>query len=107
MPLVYPDFNIASLLYLKRIRTGLFYDYAVGTGNYYYNNDNIFGSGSIYYHNYQETFKSFGFELMADFFVLRIPYMISAGVQSAWNSVNESPFIEFLFNINIFGKRHM
>ena len=36
MPLAYPDFNISSLLYLKRIRTGLFYDYASGTGNYYY-----------------------------------------------------------------------
>ena len=37
-PLAYPDFNIASLLYIKRIRTSLFYDYASGTGNTYYEN---------------------------------------------------------------------
>jgi hypothetical protein len=35
-PLFYPDFNIASLLYIKRFRTSLFYDYAQGTGNTYY-----------------------------------------------------------------------
>jgi hypothetical protein len=40
---------------------------------------------------------------MADFHVLRIPYMISAGVQSAWKNANEPPSVEFLFNINIFG----
>ena len=37
LPLAYPDFNISSLLYLKRIRTGLFYDYASGPGNSFYN----------------------------------------------------------------------
>ena len=35
-------------------------------------------------HNYNESFKSFGFELLADFHILRIPFMISGGVQTAW-----------------------
>jgi hypothetical protein len=102
LPLAYPDFTVSSFLYLKRIRTGLFYDYASGTGNYYHN-DNIFGTGSDYYHNYKETFKSFGFELMADFHILRIPYMISGGVQTAWKNISEKPFFELLFNIDLFG----
>ena len=78
LPLAYPDFNLSSLLYLKRIRTGLFYDYGAGTGNYYFKNS---GSGQTLesYHNYKETFRSFGFELMADFYILRIPFMISGG----------------------------
>jgi hypothetical protein len=29
--------------------------------------------------------------------------MISGGVQSAWKNVNESPSIELLFNIDLFG----
>jgi len=102
LPLAYPDFNIASLLYLKRIRTGLFYDYALGTGNSYYKysaNGLVFD----YYNNYQETFKSFGFELMADFHIFRIPYMISAGVQTAWKKISETPTFELLFNIDLFG----
>jgi hypothetical protein len=102
LPLAYPDFNLASLLYLKRIRTGLFYDYASGPGNSLYvstpdglvplsNSSNI------------KSFKSFGMELLADFHLLRIPFMISGGVQSAWKNINESPSIEILFNIDLFG----
>lgn len=102
MPLAYPDFNISSLLYLKRIRTSVFYDYASGTGNYFLDNDPD-GISSSYYHNYNETFKSFGFELLADFHVLRIPYMISGGVQTAWKDIKQKPVFEILFNIDLFG----
>jgi hypothetical protein len=102
LPLAYPDFNLSSLLYLKRIRTGLFYDYALGTGNTYYNNT-ANGLVAVYYHDYEESFKSFGFELMADFHILRIPYMISCGVQTAWKKLSESPSFEILFNIDLFG----
>ena len=102
MPLAYPDFNISSLLYLKRIRTTLFYDYAIGTGNTYYE---ITTSGLVpsTFHNYEESFKSFGFELLADFHVLRIPFMISGGVQTVWKNINENPSFELLFNIDLFG----
>jgi hypothetical protein len=102
MPLAYPDFNIASLLYLKRIRTGFFYDYAEGPGNSIYQST-INGLIPLYKTPEMESFKSFGLELLADFHVLRIPYMISAGVQSAWKNLNEPPSIELLFNINLFG----
>jgi hypothetical protein len=99
---IYPDFNVASLLYLKRIRTALFYDYATGPGNsfYEYSANGLVplsnNSGSV-------SFKSFGLELLADFHVLRIPYMISGGIQSAWKSINGPPSIELLFNINLYG----
>jgi hypothetical protein len=101
-PIVYPDFNLASLLYLKRIRNGFFYDYASGTGNYVYDPSEG-GSGGYTYHNYTETFKSFGFELLADFYVLRIPFMISGGVQAAWKNPGEKPTFQLLFNIDLFG----
>jgi hypothetical protein len=101
-PIVYPDLNAASFLYLKRIRSGLFYDYASGTGNYHYNQSSG-GTGGITYHNYTETFKSFGIELLADFYVLRIPFMISGGVQAAWKKMGEKPSLELLFNIDLFG----
>jgi hypothetical protein len=102
LPVAYPDLNIWSLLYLKRIRTSLFYDYGSGRGNYYYGNS---ANGLILnsYHNYLESFRSFGFELMTDFHVLRIPFMISGGVQTAWKNINDSPTFEILFNINLFG----
>ena len=102
MPVAYPDFNAGSLFYLKRIRTDLFYDYASGPGNSFYGST-AKGLVPIYDNSDKVSFKSFGLELMADFHVLRIPYMISGGVQTAWMNLNERPSFKLLFNIDIFG----
>jgi hypothetical protein len=50
-----------------------------------------------------ESFKSFGFEVMSDFHLFRSPFLISAGVQSAWKDTTAPPVFEFLLNIDIFG----
>jgi hypothetical protein len=97
LPLFYPDFSIPMLIYFKRVRGGIFYDYARGNGNIYLNNN------GNYYHNYPETFKSFGGEILTDFYLLRLPLMISGGVQAAWKTLNQAPTFQFLLNINIFG----
>jgi hypothetical protein len=97
MPLLYPDLNVPGMLFLKRIRAGLFYDYGSGTGNQYYK--------ERVYHNYNEKFRSFGTEVLADFHLLRIPFMISAGLQSAWKNLNEAPVNQFLFRIDVYGFR--
>ncbi len=101
-PLLYPDFNIASLLYIKRIRTSLFYDYSQGTGNTYYENT-AGGLRSTEFHDYKETFSSAGFELIADLHLFRIPYMISSGVQTAWRRGESTPVFKFLLNFDLFG----
>jgi len=102
LPLAYPDFNISSLLYLKRIRTGVFYDYASGPGNSFYKYTPT-GLAVLYPTSNKKSLKSFGFELMADFHILRIPFMISGGVQTAWKKISETPSFELLFNIDLFG----
>jgi len=102
LPLAYPDFNIASLLYIKRIRAGLFYDYASGPGNSIYNYSTN-GLIPLYNDSGRESFSSYGVQLLADFHLFRIPFMISGGVQSAWKSFNQSPTLEMLFNIDLFG----
>jgi hypothetical protein len=101
-PLVYPDFNIGALLYMTRIRTALFYDYARGKNNYYLKSEE--GDMIVdYFTEGTESFSSFGIELLSDLYFLRIPYPISAGVQAAWKNFDEAPSFEFLFNINIYG----
>jgi hypothetical protein len=102
MPLAYPDFNISSLLYLKRIRSSLFYDYATGPGNSIYQNTSA-GIVPLSNQNSKESLKSFGIELMTDFHVLRIPFMISGGVQASWKSINVNPSFALLFSIDLFG----
>jgi hypothetical protein len=101
MPLAYPDFNLSSILYLTRIRTGFFYDYTHGTGNY------VFSSGEqtspIDYHDYGETFRSFGIQLLSDFYLFRIPFMITAGLEASWRHLGEYPHLKLLFNIDLYG----
>ena len=43
-PLFYPDWNLHSALYLKRLSIGLFYDYAYGTAPEYNNHFNALGT---------------------------------------------------------------
>ncbi|HEX2921239.1 MAG TPA: hypothetical protein VHO50_08755 [Bacteroidales bacterium] len=100
-PVAYPDFNISSLLYLKRIRSGLFYDYSRGTGNRHLVNS----ASGVYYIDVPEaeTFRSYGFELISDFHLFRIPFMISAGMQAAWTDLSGRPVISAIFNIDLYG----
>jgi hypothetical protein len=100
-PLFYPDFNISSILYLNRIRASLFYDFAAGTDNFHLTIPN----GNIPYTEIKgtETFQSFGTEILADFYLLRIPFMITGGVQAAWKSFGETPSLELIFSIDIQG----
>jgi hypothetical protein len=102
IPLAYPDLTVGSLLYLKRIRGGLFYDFASGPGNSIFKYTDS-GIVPLYNQTSRESLKSFGFELLADFHILRIPYMISGGVQTAWKFINETPSFKLLFNINLYG----
>ena len=97
MPLVYPDLNIPGLIFIQRIRSSFFYDYALASKNHYIDINE--------FHNYSETFRSFGAELMADFYLLRIPFLISSGVQTTWRTLNSPPYFELLFNINIYGMK--
>jgi hypothetical protein len=102
MPLIYPDLNISSFLYLTRVRTSLFYDHARGTDNYYLK----WVNGSLVTDSNNkgsESFSSFGFDLLSDFYLLRIPFMITGGVQTAWKAFGEAPTLELIFSIDIQG----
>jgi hypothetical protein len=94
-PLLYPDLGIGQLIYIQRLRGELFYDYALAEENYYFLEENLV-SGS-------ETFISYGSGLMADFYLLRIPFRFTAGVEAAWLPVKSEPWINYLFRIDVFG----
>jgi hypothetical protein len=102
MPLAYPDFNISSIIYLTRIRTGFFYDFTRGTGNYVVNTGGEQGI-VMEYHDYSETFRSFGIQLLSDFYLFRIPFMITSGLEASWRNPGEYPYLKLIFNIDIYG----
>lgn len=102
-PVVYPDLSLTSLFYLKRIRGGLFYDHAWGKGNRYYIRTAQGRMIQTEYHDYTESFRSYGAQLLADFHIFRIPFEISGGVQAAWRPGRETPVINAVFNMDLYG----
>ena len=95
MPLFYPDLTAGSLLYIKRIRGSLFYDHSRAVGTFDYDNRTFTGGAA--------TFSSMGAELLADFYVLRFPFEISAGAGAGYIPQEKRFFINGVFAVNIYG----
>jgi len=106
MPVAYPDFRLGGIMYMTRIRSDLFYDWSSGKDSYVFISElNDVGRRMITMenHEYRETFESFGLQLMADFYLFRIPFMISSGVEASWRAIGETPYLKMLFGVDIFG----
>lgn len=82
-PIWYPDTNIGSLIYFKRLKGGLFYDYAQGWDA----NPNV---------NY---YQSVGADLSVDFYPLRLHYEFNAGIRFSYR-LNDN---EYRVNALFFG----
>ncbi len=81
-PIAYPDWSIGPLVYMKRIRGALFYDYAVGLNP----------GGKNYY-------NSTGVELLTDVHVLRFIAPLELGVRCIYLPDQSSVAWNFLFGI--------
>ena len=106
MPVAYPDFRLGGIMYMTRIRSDLFYDWSSGKDSYVFISElNDVGRRMITMenHEYRETFESFGLQLMADFYLFRIPFMISSGVEASGRAIGETPYLKMLFGVDIFG----
>ncbi len=80
LPLFYPDWNIPYLLFFKRFRANLFYDYAFIRQNA--SDDNL---------------SSVGIELLSDFHILRLNnFTLSAGLRASYLIDQETFVIELI-----------
>ena len=94
LPIWYPDINISSIIYFKRLRGSLFYDYSRAK---------IFNTESSDFNPDYDIFTSAGGSLIMDLHFLRIRFPISLGVEYAYlPSLNRNEF-SFIFNLNVFG----
>lgn len=89
--LLYPEFSIGGIAYLKRIQTSLFADYAYLEGNFHQHNSNEFFSTHI---------NSYGMELTGDFHFLRFYAPANIGVRAAWLPEADRFSFDFLFSID-------
>lgn len=95
LPIFYPDLTAGSLLYLKRIRGSLFYDHNRAWGTYNYDTHTLTPGASDY--------NSMGAELLADFYLMRFPFEISAGAGGGYIPSESRFFVKGVFSVNIYG----
>jgi len=93
-PLFYPDWSISSLLYFKRFKADLFFDYARNKFRTYDANNQI--------NWYGENLYSYGAEITTDFNVARLMFPFTAGVRYAYQPLSSQHNVEFVFNIDFY-----
>lgn len=84
MPLAWPDWAMGSVLYLKSLTGGIFYDF--GTSR------NRLG---------KTNYSSYGVEFMADTHFFRLTYPIRLGFRTGYETQQKSMFTDLIFSIGI------
>ncbi|MGM0531212.1 MAG: TolB family protein, partial [Bacteroidota bacterium] len=92
-PLFYPDWNIPSILYIKRIKADLFQDYAVNQYQAVENNQRVWEKEALY---------SMGTEITSDFHLARFMFPFSAGVRYSYLPQLSDHRFELVFNVDFY-----
>lgn len=82
-PLLYPDFSLTSLIYLKRLKANLFFDYAEGS-----------------HEGFSTVYNSTGLDLVADVHVLRFVAPLELGCRLVYLPREQTLTPQFLFSVN-------
>jgi hypothetical protein len=90
-PIIYPDFSLGALLYLKRIRGNLFVDYMKGIEK--------FVSETVT--SKPEYPLSQGLELYADYHIFRFIFELSSGVRLVYFPHENTFGAQMLFTVNL------
>ena len=84
-PLFYPDWSLGSLIYFKRFRAGLHYEYASIKS----------------YDSFRHDFHFAGVSILSDLHVLRFVAPVSLGCKALYNfQTQKISSVEFLYSIN-------
>jgi|WetSurMetagenome_2_1015567.scaffolds.fasta_scaffold04564_5 hypothetical protein len=91
-PFGYPDLSIGPVLYLKRLRANLFFDWS-----HVVDLRKRTSGGTV---SFTGNYRSFGFEALADFHLLRIIFPFTAGFRYGYVKNSSIPFTELLFRMD-------
>ena len=91
-PLLYPDFAVGSLVYLKRIRASLWADHLKGTNV-------IIRDPNPHYEDRQYT--TCGADLVVDMNILRIPFPLSVGGRFIYEPQTGKVGLEGIYSIDL------
>jgi hypothetical protein len=93
-PICYPDFHLGPLLYIKRLRSDLFFDYANNWYKYYNKTLN-----KTFWQT--ENLNSTGIDITADFHLLRIIFPFNSGIRIIYLPQSQIFVSSFLFRIDL------
>jgi hypothetical protein len=93
LPLFYPDWNLAGLVYVKRLKVLLFADYAQLKGN-------VYEDGKIY-GKFTKPITSFGTEFTGDVNFLRFYAPANIGIRASYLPELKNVYFDFLFSIDL------
>jgi hypothetical protein len=88
-PVAYPDLALRSVLYLKRFRINLFYDWCSG--------EDLRESGRTF----SGTFTSYGAEAVADLHLFRFMFPLSAGLRLGYHPESKRYFNELMVGMDL------
>jgi hypothetical protein len=91
-PLLYPDWNISKVLYFRRIKAALFYDFA-SVGGDDIQNGKVSGT-------YKKGLNSLGVDISGDINFLRFYAPVEAGVKAAYLPANRKPYFELILSVD-------
>ncbi len=92
LPILYPDLEIGSLLYLKRIRGALWTDYLAGTNVIIHDPEP---------HYEDRTYMTCGIDLVADMNIFRITFPLSLGGRLTYEPETGRVGFEGIFSIDV------
>jgi hypothetical protein len=91
-PVICPDWSIAPVLYLKRIRMNLYHDWSYG--------NSVIVRTSFGTTLFTGNYRSFGTEIVADLHLIRFIFPISAGVRLGYKPGRKEGFAALMLNIH-------
>lgn len=91
-PLFYPDLNLRSLLYTRRVTAALFADYSRLKGNFYQNGNKT--------ETFNKDISSLGAEITADFNMFRIYAPVTMGFRASYLPELKNVYFDFLYSID-------
>lgn len=94
LPLAYPDLTIPGILYLKRLRAGLFADMGI-------NQYRVFNSSTNRVVWKKQNLSSLGVEFLADYHFLRLLFPFSSGARITYLPYSGIVNSEVIFSINL------
>ncbi|HLO90404.1 MAG TPA: hypothetical protein VK172_04485 [Lentimicrobium sp.] len=82
LPLFYPDWHLGTAIYMKRVRTNLFYDYAIDL------------------ENTSKHYSAIGLDLITDFHLFALPAPVTGGIRTAYLPETGKVSISLIFNLD-------